>query len=766
MAEVFSVVAAGIGLAKLSISSSAKLINLIRIWRRAPALIIALANETADMRVLLEKFHEGNDSIQTQLGVHDGLCAVLELEFGKVDNLLNELSSLVDDLTRGHSISRRKKWIKLESQAAKLQSQLRAMRININDLFVTHLVSSASRVELRLQDISIGIQRGQKAIAASLDNANQQLQGVDAHLAALQSSISTRMVSVSRERSTGSNNETSAPRPRRGIGIAVTPPATSTSWRSETTRSPNKTRSTSVSEPTQQDTGLMIVTLQRPQSLCTSLCPCDCHRRTNTEIRRTFRSILGTLFIGYCGFPVNLFTCNVSSCENRKAYHFTATYVFPLWLVQRALHTVLGYESGHGLSFSVTLKGRVPGDKSRLIAATLAGDLNVVNRLLRTEQASLMDIDYEFGWTALHWAASSGSNPMLCKLLINAGIDSELEDDGGLSAREIAAFRILSGIEEGPHLDELAAIFNISTSYLDEIGLTTLHRAALGVSSVDLKEHLNTSRPNSLMQINQQDNLGYAPLHWAVQRNNIAAIRQLIQAGADVNSELVATAGIALSWAVQIPYSGEFMFKLLDAGVDIEMKKRGAWRRVLNQTQNGAHSQLVYELLARGTDLTSVNSLRSRPLLLAAYRGNAAAVQHLIDAGAVIDAVSTEGDSAIGVSVLLGRTKCFRVLYRNGADYTHVNKAGESILHIVARSPNIEMMNCLADTWMPGLDLVARSNMGLTAMQYFAIQDIASDIARHAFWRLQRAVEAANHRQAGLYEDDSDQEVFFDAMAD
>ncbi|KAI0147936.1 hypothetical protein F4776DRAFT_605192, partial [Hypoxylon sp. NC0597] len=140
-----------------------------------------------------------------------------------------------------------------------------------------------------------------------------------------------------------------------------------------------------------------------------------------------------------------------------------------------------------GLRSGVTLRRRIPGNRSRLITAALIVDMNVINRLIRTEYASLTDVDYEFGWTALHWAASNSSNPMLSKLLIDSGTGPELMDDSDLSTREIAASRRLAKFEEWPHLDEFATIFNISASYLEEIGLNSLHRAALGIASVDLR---------------------------------------------------------------------------------------------------------------------------------------------------------------------------------------------------------------------------------------------------------------------------------------
>ncbi|KAI1414755.1 ankyrin [Hypoxylon sp. FL1857] len=747
MADIFSTVAAGIGLVGLSISSSAKLISLIRAWRQAPALILALTNETADLQVILKRFHEGGQIIQRQLGSSDRLCAILEMEFEKIGGLLKELDSLVGDLKRGHSISRRRKWMMLEPRALKLQSQMRAARININDLLVTHLVASTNRVELGLQDIVFGIQRSQNATTANLDEANQQLRGVDAYLVALQAFISNRTL---KQTSVEPNDEAPAPEPNRNIDPEVPSP---------------KGSNQSVSEQTQPDAEPMTVTLRRPQSPCTSLCPCDCHKQANTGLRWTFRSILGTLFVGYCGFPVNLSACNVLSCEKRKAYHLTATYVFPFWLVRREIYIVLSNMSGYGPSFGVTFKRRVPGDKSKLITAALTADFDVINRIIRTEHASLTDIDYEFGWTALHWAASSGSNPALSKLLINAGMDTDLKDDSGLSAREIVVFRTLTKFEAGPHLGEFESIFDISTSYLDEVGVTSLHRTALGITSADLRGLSNMPSPSRLMQINQQDNLGWAPLHWAIQGNNITAVKDLIQAGADVNYPVTLTGGLLFSWVIHATYVGEFAFKLLDAGVDMDVIRQLHGWQTLKSAPNKVRPQLVYEILARGAYGAPLDSICCPPMVLAAYWGNAEAVQCLIDAGAEVNAVSTVGENALGVSVVLGRPECFRVLYRNGFDYRLVNGAGESILHTAARSPRVEMINCLADTWMPGLDLNARSEVGLTALQYLALQDTSQEV-KDAFLRLQKAVEAANRQQAELYEDDSDQDVFFNAMTD
>ncbi|KAI1382409.1 ankyrin [Hypoxylon crocopeplum] len=763
MADLFSVVAAGIGLAGFAVSSSAKLVRLIHTWRRAPALIVALANETSDLQVLLERFQDAHDIIRNQLGTANNIWTSLDREFRKANNLLNELNVLVETLTVGNPTLRRKKWLRLHTQATRLQSQLRMARVNINDLFITHLVSSTSRIELRLQDIAFGLQQSHTTTVGYLDGTYQQLQGVDARLANLQASA---LITAPKDTSPESRPVTDQDKPYTDTDPTAWRPKDFNWLRSNPAQSLNKLNSASVFERIRHGTEPVVITLHRPRSPCTSLCMCACHRKTRAEVRRTFHSVLGTLFVGYYGYPAISPSCDVQSCASRGLYHVAATYVFPSWLIRRALYVVLENAPGQGPSFGVALRRRVLAGESRLITAALTRDFKIVNHLARTEIASFMDVDYNYGRTALQWALSSRTHrpdSRLVKLLIDAGVDPDLKDDNGGSAREMVVFRILAKFDDESYLDELAMIFDISATYLDEIGLTPLHKTALGIISGDLRALLELAGPNRLARVNQQDEFGFTPLHWAAQRNDITAVLDLIWAGADVNSQSAVNGETPLTRAADSNDAGKCILALLDAGANIGVRNRTGWQ-ALHCASNKGRAELVHDLLSRGADANATDLTNCTAILLAARSGSTETIQHLIDAGAVIDAADDDGDTAMGLAVAFNRTACFRALYRNGANYRHVNKAGESILHFATRMCRVEMLNCLADTWMPGLDLDATNSRGLTPMQCLAGQYPVSEDIRNAFERLQRAVRVANRREAGLPLNDKDDDVYFDII--
>jgi hypothetical protein len=140
MAEVFSVVAAAIGLVDLAGRSSYKLPHLVRDWRHAPTLILALVNETADIQVLLSRLQDAGSIIRNQPQTNAILNMALESEIKKATQCLCELEALVVELSQASPAGKKRKWVQKKSQAADLQGRLRTVRVGINDLFMTHLM--------------------------------------------------------------------------------------------------------------------------------------------------------------------------------------------------------------------------------------------------------------------------------------------------------------------------------------------------------------------------------------------------------------------------------------------------------------------------------------------------------------------------------------------------------------------------------------------------------------------------------------------------
>ena len=71
-------------------------------------------------------------------------------------------------------------------------------------------------------------------------------------------------------------------------------------------------------------------------------------------------------------------------------------------------------------------------DEPPLISAVCANDIVECRRLIDTGEANVNDRDW-YGWTALHWASSSGHLEIV-QLLLCQGADASIRDNYGRTA--------------------------------------------------------------------------------------------------------------------------------------------------------------------------------------------------------------------------------------------------------------------------------------------------------------------------------------------
>ncbi|QGA20373.1 hypothetical protein EYB26_008075 [Talaromyces marneffei] len=87
-------------------------------------------------------------------------------------------------------------------------------------------------------------------------------------------------------------------------------------------------------------------------------------------------------------------------------------------------------------------------------------------------------------------------------------------------------------------------------------------------------------------------------------------------------------------------------------------------------------------LLEQNTNVNSSdNFLAITPLHCAAYRGNEAMVQLLLENGADINAQTNSGDTALHLATIKGHRKIMKVLLAKGTDTGKTNETGSMILH-------------------------------------------------------------------------------------
>ncbi|HYE89242.1 MAG TPA: ankyrin repeat domain-containing protein [Vicinamibacterales bacterium] len=160
----------------------------------------------------------------------------------------------------------------------------------------------------------------------------------------------------------------------------------------------------------------------------------------------------------------------------------------------------------------------------------------------------------------------------------------------------------------------------------------------------------------------------------AAKARDVAAVKALLQQGADVNAAH-GDGMTALHWAAT---NGDAALTqmLLAAGANVRATTRLGAITALHMASESGHAPVAAALIAAGADSNAATATGATPLLLAARSGNSETVIRLIETGADINAREKGfSQTALMVAAGLDRADVVRVLLARGADW----KAASSV---------------------------------------------------------------------------------------
>ena len=168
-------------------------------------------------------------------------------------------------------------------------------------------------------------------------------------------------------------------------------------------------------------------------------------------------------------------------------------------------------------------------------------------------------------------------------------------------------------------------------------------------------------------------------LTYAAGRGKLSCVKELIAAGADVNTACECHGNSALMTATQ----GGHPFCL------IELIRAGA--AVNHQSKTGrtalmfiSGSECLEELMQAGADVNIKNDYQHTALMYAAQKGSIEIVKMLIDVGADVNTTcECHGNGALLSAVMGGHVDCLSKLIAAGADVNLSNKKGRTCLTFV-----------------------------------------------------------------------------------
>jgi ankyrin repeat protein len=140
-----------------------------------------------------------------------------------------------------------------------------------------------------------------------------------------------------------------------------------------------------------------------------------------------------------------------------------------------------------------------------------------------------------------------------------------------------------------------------------------------------------------------------AQLVEAVKAGNVAEVKRMLLAGADVNSR-DEEGSTLLMLAASVGNLG-MVAALIESGADVNVQNERGWsalsRSVFNAEQNRGFADVAQALIDAGANIEAAISYGVRPLMLAAGYGETAVVEVLLKAGADVLAKNEGGFTAL-----------------------------------------------------------------------------------------------------------------------
>ena len=247
---------------------------------------------------------------------------------------------------------------------------------------------------------------------------------------------------------------------------------------------------------------------------------------------------------------------------------------------------------------------------------------------------------------------------------------------------------------------------DIEDIYLQQRDFTQLHKAILGIDSLDLGQVLAADGAN----IDKPDSNGASSLIWAIQRKDVISTELLLKAGANVNVQ-TEKGCTALHFATH-QNDLESIRLLLQYGVMVSHQDKSLTNALMYAAQNCQRLEVFQVLLAAGIDVNAQNVYGSTALGHSAFNNNTFGITTLLDFGAQINVADVDGDRPLFDAAFHAANNAVQILLERGADYTLVSLHGNTLLHYAARGGDLRTINILRDANLKSIDPYARNKQG------------------------------------------------------
>ena len=197
--------------------------------------------------------------------------------------------------------------------------------------------------------------------------------------------------------------------------------------------------------------------------------------------------------------------------------------------------------------------------------------------------------------------------------------------------------------------------------------------------------------------VNAREVDGTTGLHWAVYHDDPALVDVLVRAGAKAGAKN--RYGVTPLWLATINGNTAIVERLLDAGADARAARADNDETTLMIAARAGHVDVMKVLLDHGANVNAVESHRGQTALMwAAAEKHPAAVALLLEAGADTKARSARAElTPLMFAIRAGHIETTRVLLDIGGDLTETASDGTTMLMLAVLNANFELANFLLE---------------------------------------------------------------------
>ena len=201
----------------------------------------------------------------------------------------------------------------------------------------------------------------------------------------------------------------------------------------------------------------------------------------------------------------------------------------------------------------------------------------------------------------------------------------------------------------------------------------------------------------------------FAALYDAVDKEDSLRLKQLLDAGADIND--VDEDGLTVLMYAVVDKKKKIIPQLLQAGADVNASVEDGFTILMNECKEG-HADTVKQLLKTNVDVNVADKDGLTALMYASDQGNAAIVKQLLKAGANVNVADKNGWTPLMYANSKSKG-AVKQLLKAGANVNAVDKDGDTVLIQASYQGNTDIVKELLKA---GANVNTADKDGVTAL--------------------------------------------------